>query len=121
MVLNKFAAALLQLAVLVLGAVQAALIDGITATEVWQLIALGAGAAGTFFLPIVDDAKWKGVLKTGSAVAAAVAAAVVPLVGGAFDANAMIIVVLAFINALAVETGVQMRTVAEADARPAGA
>lgn len=109
MVINRYAAALLSILVTLVAAFAAIPADQFDATAAVQLGILAAGAVTTFFVPLVDG-KWKGLLKTGAAVAAALLTAVVPLLSGAgLDATNLAVVVLAGLNALAVEVGVQIR------------
>jgi len=108
--LKKYAAALLPALVILLGALQLAIADGlIDETEGGQLIALVAGLVLTYVLPIVENARWKGALKTGAAIAAAAAALVIPLITG-FTLEGLLIFAIAVISALATDIGVELRT-----------
>lgn len=106
--LRTFAAALLPAAFLILGAVQVAIADNrIDEVEGGQLIALAAGPVFQYFLPLLPG-KWAGGLKTGFAVLAAIATLIIPLVIG-FTWQALVLVGLAAVQALATEIGVQLR------------
>jgi|GEM_PF-3425753 len=116
--LRTYAAAILPAIIILLGALQTALADGIVdATEGGQLIALTAGVVGTYIVRLVDG-RWAGALKTGTAILAAIATLVIPLVMG-FTPEALVMVALAGLQALATEIGVQVR-VAPIDAGTAG-
>lgn len=109
-VIQKYAAALLPFLLFVVGAIQAVLPGGIALDEAWQLAALVAGAIATFFVPLVDGA-WSGILKVGAALVAALATAIIPFVipGGVWDGTALLVVVIAVLNALATQLGVSIR------------
>lgn len=108
MVVNKYLAGLLAVAVVFLTAFQAALSEGITATEAWQLAGLFVGAFVTTFVPILEKG-WAAGLKVAGAVLGAAIAALVPLVSSEWNASTITIVVLAVINTLAVQLGVNVR------------
>lgn len=106
--LRHYAAAVLPAIIILLGALQVALADGvIDVTEGGQLIALVAGVGGTYLVRIIDG-PWQGAFKTGFAILAAVATLIIPLVIG-FTWQALVIVALAALQALATEIGVQVR------------
>lgn len=106
--LRRYAAALLPALVILFGALQAAIADGIVSeTEGAQLIALVAGLIATYVVPLVAGA-WAGLLKTGAAILAAVATLVIPMFTG-FSWTALLIVAIAALQALATEIGVQVR------------
>lgn len=110
--MKKYLAALLPGIIILVGGLQTALADDrIDATEGGQLIALTAGVIITFVVPIVDG-RWAGLLKTGSAMVAAVATLIIPLLLG-FSWQALVIVALAALSALATEIGVQVRALKE--------
>lgn len=106
--MKKYLAALLPGFIILFGGLQTALADDrIDAVEGGQLIALTAGVLITFVVPIVDG-RWAGLLKTGAAMVAAVATLIIPLFLG-FSWQALVIVALAALSALATEIGVQVR------------
>lgn len=110
--LRKYAAAILPALIILLGALQTALADNvIDQVEAGQLLALVAGVITTYFVPLVDG-RWSGLLKTGAAVLAAIATMILPLVFG-FTWQALVIVALAALNAIATEIGVQSRVEVE--------
>lgn len=109
MVINRYLAALLSIAVLVLGALQVALQNGLELVEVVQLVPIVAGAVVTFVVPLLEG-RWAGGLKTGAAIVATAASAIVPFVlQGYITPEQLVIVAIAVLNALAVEVGVQVR------------
>lgn len=108
MILNKYIVALLQVLLLFVAAFQAALTGGIEPVEAWQLAGLLIGAIVTYYVPVLAT-KWAAALKVFGAILGAAIAAIVPLVGGVWGASAVTIVVLAIINALATQFGVDIR------------
>jgi hypothetical protein len=108
MVINKYLAGLLTVAVVFLTAFQAALADGLSVVEAWQLAGLFVGAFVTTFVPILEKG-WAAMLKVAGAVLGAAITAIVPLVMSEWNASTITIVVLAVINALAVQLGVNVR------------
>jgi hypothetical protein len=79
------------------------------ASEVWQLVALVAGAIAIYLLPLMPG-KWAGAAKTGAAIVAALATAVVPYaLQGHLTPEQIMVVAIAVLNALGVEVGVQAR------------
>lgn len=106
---QKYAAALISIALVAFAFLKTAFADELDAAEVWQLVALVAGAVITFLVPLVPG-KWAGALKTGAAALAAVATAVVPFaLQGSLSYEQITVVALALLNALGVEVGVQAR------------
>lgn len=110
MILQKYFAALLSFAIVVLTAFLAIPTGQINGAAIVQLISIGSAAVLTYWLPLVDI-KWKGILKTGVAVIAAVISVVWPIVqaGGVPNSTQIALMVLAALNAAAVEMGVQVR------------
>lgn len=108
MVINKYLAGLLTVAVVFLTAFQAALADGLSTTEAWQLAGLFVGAFVTTFVPILEKG-WAAALKVVGAVIGAAITAIVPLITSEWNASTITIVVLAVINTLAVQLGVNVR------------
>ncbi len=109
MTLNKYAAALLSIAIVILTAFVAIPSGERTPETLWQLALLAIGAIVTYWVPLVD-ARWAGILKTGAAICAAVIGALIPLLGtGTLSSTQIVVLVLAGLNALAVEVGVGMR------------
>lgn len=107
--MKKYAAALLPGFIILFGGLQTALADDrIDSIEGGQLLALTAGVLVTFVVPVVDG-RWRGLFKTGSAIFAAVATLIIPLVLG-FTWQSLVIFALAALSALATEIGVQVRS-----------
>lgn len=106
---RKYAAALLPAVIVLLGALQTALADNvIDATEGGQLIALLAGVGLTYFVPLLAGV-WAGALKTGFAALAAIATLIIPFITG-FSWQALVIIFLAVLQAIATQIGVAART-----------
>lgn len=105
--MSKYAAALLSALIIIVTALAA--IEVYTVDAIAQIIVLAAGTITTYFVPLVDR-RWAGMLKTGAALVAALAAALAPLiVSGTYTPQALLVVVLAGLNVLAVELGVNVR------------
>lgn len=109
MTLNRYAAALLSIAIVILTAFVAIPADQLGPVTVGQLVVLGAGSIVTYLVPLLDGF-WAGLFKTGAAIVAAVATAAIPLfTTGQITTVQVVVVILAALNALAVEVGVQIR------------
>ncbi|QNJ55972.1 membrane protein [Microbacterium phage Rasputia] len=108
MVINKYLAGLLTVLVVALTAFQAALSDGFTLTEGWQIAGLVVAAFVTVFVKLVDS-NWAAMLKVSGSVLGAAIAAIVPFLTGGWDASAVTIVVLAVLNTLVTQLGVDIR------------
>lgn len=108
MIINKYLAGLLTVAVVLIAAFQAALQDGLTLTEVFQLLGLFIGALVTTYVPIVPG-KWAASLKVLGAVLGAAIAATIPFLTTGWNASAVTLVVFAIVNTLAVQLGVNVR------------
>ena len=108
--IQKYLAALLSIALVVVTAFVAIPADQITPTSVGQLAVLALGAVVTFLVPLLQG-PWAAGLKTGSAVLAAIILAALPFfTQGYITPTQIAIVVLAALNALAVQVGVDIRT-----------
>jgi hypothetical protein len=113
-VVNKYAVGLLQVAIILVTSLGAALSDNdLTAVEAFQVGALVIGAVVSVFVPLLQG-PWAAGLKVGGAALGAVLAAIVPIVdtnngGPGWTASAIMIVVLAGLNALATQLGVDVR------------
>ena len=110
-VFQKYAAALLPFVVLIVGASQTIInhpLDWV-ANLTFGLLVLGAIA--TYIVKLIPDAAWQGRTKTGIAILTTIIAAVLPfIVPGGFSPSASIpILIIAVLNALATELGVQIR------------
>lgn len=109
MILNKYLTAILTLAITLLTAFLAIPEDQRTPETMWQLALLALGAVVTFIVPLLER-RWAGLLKTGAAVAAGVIGALIPLLStGTLTGTQILVLILAGLNALAVEVGVQVR------------
>lgn len=109
MIINKYLAALLSIGIVVLTAFVAIPEGERTPTTIGQLVILALGAIVTYLVPLLRGV-WAGALKTGAAVVSALIAAGLPFwVDETISATQIAVVVLAALNALAVEVGVQVR------------
>lgn len=111
--LSRYSTALLPLAVLVLGVLDAAQRAG-TSLVGWQtitqLVLLVVTTGAAFWLPLVPG-KWSGALKTGAAVVGAIVSALVAVVpDGHFTQGTWILFLTAAIKAVAVQVGVSIRS-----------
>lgn len=105
---RKYAAALLPALIVLLGALQTAIADGVVSeAEAGQMIVMLGGVIATYFVPLSDGA-WAGALKTSSALMAATGVLIIPLVFG-FTWESAVIFALAALNAIATEIGVESR------------
>ncbi len=110
---SKYQAATMGLILTVVFAVQTAITGGITAVEAWNIVALAAGAIVTYYAPLVASkntlvAAW---LKIGGAVIAAAIIVIVDALNSGLSWNAETIIAVAFaaLNALAAQIGVSAR------------
>lgn len=111
MILQKYFAALLSIAIVVLSALLAIPSGRIDAGAAVQLVSVGVAAIVTYLTPLVNIS-WKGILKTGAAVIAAIISILYPIayMHGIPTGTQIALMVLAALNALGVEMGVQIRT-----------
>jgi hypothetical protein len=108
MIINRYLSAILSAAIVILTAFVAIPPYAFTLgnPQVAAFVALAASTVISYLVPLVPG-KWPGVLKTGVGILAAVFAAVWPLLaGGSIDWT---LVVLAVLNAVAQEIGVNVR------------
>jgi hypothetical protein len=114
MILSKYAVAAIQTATLIVTALVAALNDDIlTAVESWQIVVIAIGSITAIWVPLSEKG-WAGILKFGATVLGAAASAVVPIIdtangGPGWNGTALLIVVLAGLNAALTALGVQAR------------
>lgn len=107
--LARYLAALVSLAITVLGAFVVIPSEEFGLVAGLQLVVLGASTATTLFVPLVD-AKWQGLFKTGLALVGAGITAAIPFVmTGSIDAQGIGLVLLALFQAVGVEIGVNVR------------
>lgn len=105
--MRKYLAALLSVAIVILTALAA--VEVYTVDAIAQIAILALGTITTYFVPLLNG-RWAGILKTGAALLAALIAAAAPLViAGTYSPQAVLVVVLAGLNVLAVEVGVNVR------------
>lgn len=110
MLQTKYLVALVAIILAVLNALQVAVVGGIERAEVAQLVIVGAGALIAIAVPLVPG-KWAGLLKTGLSIVIALATALAPLlITGTITLEQWITVILAGVQALAVQIGVSVRT-----------
>lgn len=108
MIINRWMAGLLTLAIVALTGWQAVLPEGVTATEGWQFAGLVAASVASIGVPLLEG-KWAAGLKVAMAVLGAAFAALVPLATGGYTPDAWVVVGLAVLNAAAVQLGVGIR------------
>lgn len=108
MVLNKWFIALLQLAVALVTGLQVMRVDGISVTEGWQFGGLAVAQVGVVALPLLKGG-WHAALKVIVALAGAGITAIIPLVTNTWTVDSTIIVILAVLNAAAVQFGIDAR------------
>ena len=112
-IFQKYAAALLPFFILVVGASQTVLKFG--QAPDWNAIVTFAivvlGAVLTFVVKLVA-ARWQGALKTGIAILTTILSALLPFIlPGGFDPSVNVpVIIVAVLNAIATEFGVQIRT-----------
>lgn len=109
MLVNKYASAIIGIVFTVLTAFVALPESQRDPATLIGLVLVGLGAVGTFLLPLLKGG-WAAGLKVAVAVLAAILSAVIPfLVTGTLTTTQIVIVVLAGVNALAVQVGVDLR------------
>lgn len=114
MIVQKYVAALASIIIVVLSALIAIPSGTLNWTSALQLVAIGIAAILTYLSPLLNI-QWRGILKTGAAILGAVVATALPIVntlvaGQPFHPIYVALIVLAAVNALSVEVGVQIRT-----------
>ena len=110
-VFQKYAAALLPFAVLVVGASQTVLQDPTNWLNNLLFAIIVLGAVVTYIVKLIPDAAWQGRAKTGVAIVTTILTAVLPFVlpGGFDPAASLPVIIVAILNALSTELGVQIR------------
>jgi hypothetical protein len=109
MVLNKYAAAILQIAITVIGGFSIIPADQVTSAAAWGLVALAAQAIITYLVPLVKGA-WEAALKTGMSALIALLTVIIPFIGqGHLTPFQWSIAALAALNTVAAELGVAVR------------
>lgn len=111
-IFQKYAAALLPFFILVIGASQTVFTgSGQDWNAITNFAILVLGAVVTYVVPLLAS-KWQGGLKTGIAILTTILTAILPFVlTGGWDPNVNTpILLVAVLNALATEFGVQIRT-----------
>lgn len=110
MIVNRYMAAILSAVSVILTAVISIPAGMITGAAIVQLVALGASAINTYLSPLLNI-KWRGVLKTGGAIIAAVISVLYPIIdaGGIPNSTQIALMVLAVVNVILVQVGVDIR------------
>src|SRR4051794_12612096 len=110
MIAHRYMAAILSAVTVLLSALISIPTGMLTGAAVVQMIALGASTVNTYISPLLNF-KWKGILKTGGAVVAAIVAILFPIVhDGGFPTNTQIaLMVLAAVNVVLTQVGVDIR------------
>lgn len=109
-IFQKYAAALLPFFILVVGASQTVLKDPVEWNAIVTFAILVLGAIISFIVPLAPT-RWQGGVKTSVAIITTVLSAVLPFIlPGGFDPSVNVpIIIVAVLNALATEFGVQIR------------
>lgn len=111
---SQFLTASLTLGLIVVAALQTALVGGVTTVEALQLAALLVGGIVTYFAKILPSG-WQPALKVGGAVLGAVLVAIIGVIdsvnngGPVWTAETITLVFFAGLNALAAQFGVDKR------------
>lgn len=114
---SRFLAAFLSFALTLVGALVTIPSGALNWQAGVQLVILGISTAVVLLLPLAPSAQWQGILKTGAAVVLAVLNGLTPLLlGGKYDHTTIGLIVLAGLQAVASEIGVQVRTAPLIDA-----
>lgn len=115
MILQKYFAALVSVVIVVLTAFLAIPTGQINGAAIVQLVSIGVAAIVTYYVPLVNI-KWRGILKTGAAIIAAMVSIAYPIyvAHGVPNSTQIAMMVLAGLNALGVELGVAIRVDAAA-------
>lgn len=114
MVLNKYAVAIIQILTVAVTALVAAQSDGLLEpVEVWQVAGIAVGGVAAYFVPLLENG-WAATLKFVATLVGAGIAAVVPIIdtangGPGWSASAILIVLLAVLNAALTALGVTVR------------
>lgn len=110
-IFQKYASALLPFFIIVVGGTQAAFnAPDVDWSAIVQFVLLVAGAVVTFIVPLVAG-PWRGALKTGVQILVVILTALVPFIlPSGFDPDTAVqLIIVAVLQALAVEFGVQIR------------
>jgi len=112
--MNKYVVALVQVLTIIVTALVAAQSDAeVTTVELWQIGALFVGGVVTYFVPLLQNG-WAATLKFVATLAAAAITAIIPIVdtangGPGWSFSAILIVILAVLNAALTAWGVEVR------------
>jgi hypothetical protein len=119
--MSKYAAALLHIVIVVLGALSTSVDKGLNTVSVVQLAILALGAVSVYLLPLVQW-KYTGVLKLAASALSAGLTALVPfLIQGSISPSEWITVILGAIGVIAVALGIDARTTSTPAAVPPAA
>ncbi len=114
MIPSKYAVVVVQIITIIVTSMLAALQDDILSTvEAWQIAGIGVGSISAYLVPLLKNV-WAAALKFSAAVAGAALAAVPPIVdtangGSGWTGTAVLIVILAGLNAALTAWGVTVR------------
>lgn len=106
---QKYASAIILFLSVAVTPLSALLVGPVTWTAVWQYVALLLAAVGSYLIPLLPKG-WQGAGKTGIAIAGAVVAALIPVWTGTWDRATILVLVMAVVQAVGTELGVQIRT-----------
>lgn len=113
---TRYLASLLPVAIIVIGGLQFVLDNPGNWIVITQFALLIVGTATAYLVKLVPDSRWQGRAKTGAQLITVVLTALVPfLLPGGFDPSVSVtLIVVAVLNAIATEFGVQVRNDASA-------
>ncbi|QDZ15770.1 hypothetical protein [Humibacter ginsenosidimutans] len=106
---QKYASAVILFLSVAVTPLSALLVGPFSWTAVWQYVALLLAAVGSYLIPLLPKG-WQGAGKTSVAVAGAVVAALIPVWTGTWDRATILVIVMAVVQAIGTEFGVQIRT-----------
>jgi len=106
---QKYASAIILFVSVAITPLAALLAGPFSWTAVWQYVAVVLAAVGSYLVPLLPKG-WQGFGKTGIGILGAVVAAIIPVWTGTWDRATVLVLVMAIIQAIGTELGVQIRT-----------
>lgn len=114
MLLGKYAVPLIQIVTIIVTSLVSANADGLVSlVEALQIGAIGIGGIVAYFVPLLENG-WAATLKFIAVLAGAAIAAIIPIVdtangGAGWSGSALLVVILAVLNAALTALGVTVR------------